>query len=461
MRDLDLGRPVRDVDLVVEGDGIAFARELSARLEAAVREHERFGTATLTLANGEKLDVASTRRETYAHPGALPTVTAGASIAEDLARRDFTINAMALGLRPQRRRIDPFGGQEDLARGLVRALHPGSFIDDPTRGFRAVRYANRLGFRIHAATRREIAAAPALRALGRVSGDRVRREIRLIFEEPRRGRATAQLGALGLARAVDTALATGRPAARVARAEALVPAIAGKTTWLCYLLAWMWRTDEVEAGRVADRLALAGAEGRILRRWPETARRLSSAEVASGTTSDEVAAAAAALPPAAARVARAGGSRRGPPRHPGRGPPGRRGACRSGRRRGARPDAGRAAGRPDRGEGRVRIRAGGGEGGPMTALLLLAAALAAGPTPTPTPEPPKGPTFCVEWIRQSSEGYERLTLFRDGELVWKTHRGGKDQVKRERLDASEAKFFCEDFFPATRSGASTPTCGRA
>ena len=96
----------------------------------------------------------------------------------------------------------------------------------------------------------------------------------------------------------------------------------------------------------------------------------------------------------------------------------------------------------------------------MTRLaLLLGAALAAGPTPTPTPEPPKGPTFCVEWIRQSSEGYERLTLFRDGELVWKTHRGGKDQVKRERLDASEAKFFCEDFFSRNEIWASTRTCG--
>ena len=77
--------------------------------------------------------------------------------------------------------------------------------------------------------------------------------------------------------------------------------------------------------------------------------------------------------------------------------------------------------------------------------LLLAATLAAGPTPTATPEPPRGPTFCAEWIRQSSEGYERLTLFRDRTLVWKTHRGGKDQVKREELDASETKFYC-DFF---------------
>jgi len=303
VRDLDLERPVRDVDLVVEGDGIAFARELSARLEAAVREHARFGTATLTLGNGGMIDVASTRREAYAFPGALPTVTAGASIAEDLARRDFTINAMALGLWPQRRRIDPFGGREDLARGRVRALHARSFLDDPTRGFRAVRYANRLGFRIDPATRREIAAAPALRALGRVSGDRMRREIRLIFEEPRRGRAAAQLDALGLARGLDASLPTGRPAAsRVARAEALAAGIAGETSWLCYLLAWMGPTDEAGAGRVADRLSLAGAEGRILRHWPETARRLSGAQVATGDTTDELTAAAAALPPARRRA---------------------------------------------------------------------------------------------------------------------------------------------------------------
>ena len=303
MRDLDLERPVRDVDLVVEGDGIAFARELSARLEGAVREHGRFGTATLTLANGENLDVASTRHETYAHPGALPAVTTGASIAKDLARRDFTINAMALGLWPQRFRIDPFGGQEDLSRGVVRALHARSFVDDPTRGFRAVRYANRLGFRIPPGTRREIAAAPALRALGRVSGDRLRREIRLIFEEPRRGRATAQLIALGLAGAVDAALPSGREAAaRVARAEALAPGIAGATTWLCYLLAWMWRADEAQVEGVADRLALVGAEGRILRRWPETARRLSAADAASDMTPDEVVAAAAALSAARRRA---------------------------------------------------------------------------------------------------------------------------------------------------------------
>ena len=99
MRDLDLGHPVRDLDLVVEGDGIAFAREVAARLDGALREHGRFATATLTLPSGETVDFASTRRETYAHPGALPAIVAGASIEEDLARRDFTINAMAIARR--------------------------------------------------------------------------------------------------------------------------------------------------------------------------------------------------------------------------------------------------------------------------------------------------------------------------------------------------------------------------
>jgi tRNA nucleotidyltransferase (CCA-adding enzyme) len=297
VRDLYLGRPVRDVDLVVEGDGIAFAREVAARLAASIREHGRFGTATLTLGNGDKVDVASTRRETYAHPGALPAVTAGASIAEDLARRDFTVNAMAVALSAGRRRLDPFGGAEDLERGIIRELHSRSFLDDPTRAFRAVRYANRLGFRIHPATRRAIAAAPALQALARVSGDRVRREIRLIFEEPRRGRATSQLNALGLSRAVDPSLPVDRPAsARVARAEALALSVGGETTWLCYLLAWMWQAGEREIERVAERLALVGAEGRILRRWPETAGRLSEAELPKDVTNDELAAAASALP---------------------------------------------------------------------------------------------------------------------------------------------------------------------
>ena len=324
---------------------------------------------------------------------------------------------MAVALSPGRRRIDPFGGAADLERGVIRELHARSFLDDPTRAFRAVRYANRLGFRIHPATRRAISAAPAHRALARVSGDRVRREIRLIFEEPRRGRATAQLGALGLAQALEPSLRADRPAAgRVARAEAFGGAGAGDVTWLCYLLAWMWQAGEGAVGRVAERLALVGAEGRVLRRWPDVAGRLARATVPEDVSPDELVAAASSLPARRApRAAREGGGARHSPLHPWRGPRRGRHSRRPGRRRGARADAGSAPGRPDREEGRARLRAGRGAGGSSVtaSFFLLAAALAAGPTPTATPEPPPGPTFCVEWIRQSSEGYDRLTLFRD------------------------------------------------
>ena len=303
VRDLLLGRAVRDLDLVVEGDALAIAGEIARRLSGSIKEHRRFGTAAITLPDGEKVDVASTRRETYAQPGDLPAVVVGASIEEDLARRDFTINAMAVALSRGRRRIDPFGGAADLERGVIRELHDRSFLDDPTRAFRAVRYANRLGFRIHPSTRKAIGAAPARRALEHVSGDRVRREVRLIFEEPRRGRATAQLGALGLARALEPSLHADRPAAgRVARAEALSGAGAGEVTWLCYLLAWMWQASEREVERVADRLALVGAEGRTLRRWPDVAGRLAGATVPKDVSPDELVAAAASLPARARRA---------------------------------------------------------------------------------------------------------------------------------------------------------------
>jgi tRNA nucleotidyltransferase (CCA-adding enzyme) len=312
VRDLFLDRPTRDLDLVVEGDGIEFARAIAARLGASIREHPRFGTAALEVPGGAALDVAATRRETYPHPGALPAVVAGASIEEDLARRDFTVNAMAFELEPGRRRIDPFGGAADLARGVIRQLHARCFFDDPTRALRAVRYANRLGFRIHPETRRAIAAALAQGALGRISGDRLRREMRLIFEEPRRARAIATLGALGVAGAIEPALGAGRKAAaRAARAEALSGCVAGQTTWLCYLLAWMWQAGEREVERVADRLALSGPEGRVLRRWPETAARLADGALAKGTSNDELVAAASALPARQRRALLAGAAARG------------------------------------------------------------------------------------------------------------------------------------------------------
>src|SRR5262245_10321848 len=165
VRDLLLRRPVRDLDMVLEGDAPGFAAELARRLDARPLVHERFGTATLELPDGARLDVASTRKEGYAYPGALPTVSLGASLEEDLARRDFTIHAIAAELSPRSRKLtDPFGGRADLAARRLRFLHPGSPTDDPTRAFRAVRYGNRLGFALGAGGRRAIAEALAIRA---------------------------------------------------------------------------------------------------------------------------------------------------------------------------------------------------------------------------------------------------------------------------------------------------------
>ncbi|MFY9552480.1 MAG: tRNA nucleotidyltransferase, partial [Thermoanaerobaculia bacterium] len=176
VRDLLLGRPVKDLDLAVEGDAEAYSRSLAEALSASRRAHGRFGTATLELPSGDRLDVASTRRETYAGPGALPDVTSGGPIEEDLRRRDFTVNALALEVAPGRRLVDPFGGRADLARGVIRFLHALSPQDDPTRALRAVRYANRLGFRIAPSARTAIRAAIASGAFRGVSGDRLRRE---------------------------------------------------------------------------------------------------------------------------------------------------------------------------------------------------------------------------------------------------------------------------------------------
>jgi tRNA nucleotidyltransferase (CCA-adding enzyme) len=301
VRDLLLNRSPLDLDMVVEGDAPAFARRLGRALNVPARVHERFGTATLPLPGAGPLDLARSRRETYAAPGALPRVEP-APIAEDLGRRDFTINAMALELAPGRRLLDPFGGKADLARRVVRMLHPGSAADDPTRAFRAVRYANRLGFRVDPETRHWIAQASRSRAFDAVSGDRLRRELRLIFSEENRAGAMRLLRDLDLDRVIDPALprdASVLP--RMRRAEAIAARHPGETTWLLYLLAWTSGLGHSARERLSRRLSLAGAEARIFRSWPVVFEALRtggpgqsvSSILARGLSEDELAATAA------------------------------------------------------------------------------------------------------------------------------------------------------------------------
>ena len=182
VRDALLGRVPRELDIVVEGDATAVARRAAARLGGRVVVHERFGTATVH-ADAAVFDVVSARSETYARPGALPDVRAGASLQEDLARRDFTVNAIALHLADGALAEWP-GAREDLAAGRLRVLHARSFADDPTRLLRLARYAARLGFEPDSATDAQAAAAVAGGAVEAVSGGRLGSELRLLLREP-------------------------------------------------------------------------------------------------------------------------------------------------------------------------------------------------------------------------------------------------------------------------------------
>ena len=171
-----------ELDLVVEGDAVAEAAEALGRaLGARVVAHPRFGTAHIELPHGGHVDLVSARTETYAAPGALPTVGPG-SLLDDLARRDFTVNAMALGLRGARtgELVDPHGGAADLAAGLLRAVRPDAFVEDPSRLVRAARYAARLGLALAPET--EAAARAVAPALDPGSA-RVAEELRRVLDE--------------------------------------------------------------------------------------------------------------------------------------------------------------------------------------------------------------------------------------------------------------------------------------
>jgi tRNA nucleotidyltransferase (CCA-adding enzyme) len=205
VRDLLLGRDRADLDLVVIGD----ARALAERLGGEPVAHERFGTAKATV-GGHELDLASARTETYAAPGALPEVEAAGDIEEDLGRRDFTINAMAIPLGEEARLVDPHGGRADLEAGLVRVLHPRSFVDDPTRAIRAARYAARLGFELEPETERLLRATD----LTTVSADRREAELLRLAGEDSGPAGLALLGEWGLVELREDGQAL---AARVAR----------------------------------------------------------------------------------------------------------------------------------------------------------------------------------------------------------------------------------------------------
>ena len=197
VRDLMLGRfDLIDIDLTLEDGGSTLARALAKRVAGRLRSFPQFLTYKVTADGQPEIDIATARKERYRSPGALPTVTEG-HLKDDLLRRDFSINAMAVDLMTGELH-DPAGGARDLAAMSIRVLHDQSFIDDPTRIFRAVRLATRLGFSLEAATARLLESAVASGALATIARERVWRELFLAFDEDNAPHAVAALSAAGV-----------------------------------------------------------------------------------------------------------------------------------------------------------------------------------------------------------------------------------------------------------------------
>jgi len=288
VRDLLLERENRDLDLVVEGDGLAFADALAKAVGGRVRVHQAFLTAVVVDAEGFHVDVVTARSEFYRAPAALPEVQTSA-LRQDLFRRDFTINTLAirLGPEPAPELIDYFGGRRDLKDKTLRVLHSLSFIDDPTRILRAVRLELRLGFRISPETLHLAQVALAEGVFDRLSGSRLRDELALLLDDPDLAlRGLDRLAELGVLRALDPRpdlIDLDEPArerlraARAAHDWHRLEGIAEPPVeaWRLLLMALAGDFAAADLIRLADRLMLAGEDRRLLTGFParlETAR---------------------------------------------------------------------------------------------------------------------------------------------------------------------------------------------
>ena len=201
VRDVILGQDINDLDFGIEGDALSFSRVIARELDGEVIDHPQFMT-TSVIAPDIKIDLATSRKETYTGHGMLPQVVPG-SVSDDLARRDFSINAMAIPLWQEHPKLlDPYGGLIDLNARLIRVLHGKSFNEDPTRLFRAIKYESRLGFSIATDSLSMMFSAVENEVMSMVSGARIRRELELIFSEPTALAIISRSQALGLIKAV-------------------------------------------------------------------------------------------------------------------------------------------------------------------------------------------------------------------------------------------------------------------
>ena len=284
VRDLLLGEPGFDVDIAVEGDGIALAGDLAERLKGHVRPHEKFGTAVVVAhdaAGGsrQRVDVASTRSESYAYPAALPKVE-HAGIRSDLARRDFTINAMAVSLKPETYGdlLDYYGGMTDLAARRIVVLHNLSFIEDPTRVLRAIRYENRYGLRMDEHTLNLARACCAMDLVGDLSSARLRDELIALLEEESVDFSLRRMEELGLTPSIHGRLRAGaatRDLVRRGDAARAAHHLEGEIPRWRLRLVWMLRDLEPEEIAIwAERMRIRRHDAEVLERALVVGRRL-------------------------------------------------------------------------------------------------------------------------------------------------------------------------------------------
>jgi tRNA nucleotidyltransferase (CCA-adding enzyme) len=273
VRDIFLNRPNLDLDLVLEGDAPSLARELAKARGGNIVIHARFGTATYR--KGKiSLDIVTARSETYSRPGALPTVKPG-TIGDDLFRRDFTMNAMAASLEPAHfgELVDPYRGKDDLDRRLVRILHKDSFRDDPTRIWRAIRYEQRLDFRLEQETERLLRRDVDM--MGRVSGDRLRHELERILEEERPEKALRRADELGALQQLSPSLKGNGWLARRFK-EAREISAREKIGRDVYLALLAWRLNSADIENFIQRLRFGNEVSKVLRDIPEVKQTLSA-----------------------------------------------------------------------------------------------------------------------------------------------------------------------------------------
>ncbi|MEE8137839.1 MAG: hypothetical protein V3T81_03060 [Thermoanaerobaculia bacterium] len=274
VRDLYLTGEIRDLDLLVASDGISFAGEMARRLDGRLEVHREFLTAEIVDRQGARIDLVSARTETYPEPAALPVVAPG-RVEEDLARRDFTVNALAVSLDPEARfeLLDPFNGGRDLEDRLLRVLHEDSFCDDPTRILRGVRLEHRLGLTLEPRTEGLAREAVDEGIFRRLSGARLRRELALLLGEsgPVESRID-RLAALGLLKVLHPELELTdelRELLRRVDAERRRYERPGGPdfpirAWRLHLLALAWSLSASERQELAERLQLAGDPQRRL-----------------------------------------------------------------------------------------------------------------------------------------------------------------------------------------------------